>query len=85
MLEEWGEAIRASIEERNTLRRDLDLARRSLVKALDEKQHTERQMRDVLRKLATAQQEKLGLIERIRYLEAIAHQTGHIIQCGGTK
>lgn len=112
MLEEWADAIRESVEERNRLRIDLDQTKRALVKLADENGHMERQMRALQRKLAEEQLEHratlalnadlrrdlegtqtlyreatetiMGLRSRIRFLEDIAHSTGHIVRCGGT-
>lgn len=114
MLEEWGQAIQDAISERDRLRRDLDGARRLLVKTLNEKELTEKQLRSMQRKLAEEQNEHhstlavnsdlrrdldatqtlyreateaiFNLRTRIRFLEDIAHKTGHIIKLdsGGT-
>lgn len=114
MLEEWGQAIQDAISERDRLRRDLDLARRSLVKALNEKELTEKALRSTQRQLAEehkehqatlahnadlrrdlehtqnlyreATEQVFGMRLRIKFLEDIAHKTGHIIKLdsGGT-
>lgn len=108
MLEEWADAIRESVEERNRLRIDLDQTKRALVKLADENGHMERQMRALQRKLAEEQLEHrvtlshnadlrrdlehtqtlyreateqvFGMRLRIRFLEDIAHKTGHIVR-----
>lgn len=122
MLEEWADAIRESVEERNRLRAELDAAQRALnttdtkymaVVKENEKLHEDKKLlqkmvidtarnnanavamiNDLRRDLEHTQtlyreatEQVYGMRLRIRFLEDIAHKTGHIIQlnAGGTK
>jgi regulator of replication initiation timing len=100
MLEEWGQAIQDAIKERDDLRRRLALAQgakmveeqlvrdvmREKAALRHENEHLRRDLEGTQNLYREATETIMGLRTRIRFLEDIAHKTGHIVRLdsGGT-